>query len=249
MSQALLDAEIARWLGAGIAPKLWWRDDDATDVSDALDRLTTMTGDKAVAVLLAVIPARATDRLANHVALYRHLSPCVHGFSHTNHEPSGVKRAELGTARPLDVVLADVAVAHERMQVLFGQHLAPVLVPPWNRMRADLAARLDEVGIAGFSTFGHRLLAPDRQANTHVDLMDWASHTGKPCALVLTELAAALAIARENGRYEIGILSHHLVHDDMAWQAAHALVALEGVKWVRCPLSTQHDHAPDAGQA
>ncbi len=249
MSQKLLDAEISRWHDDGETPHLWWRDDDAIDVTDALQRLTTMTADMGVAVLLAVIPARATDRLANHVALYRNLAPCVHGFAHTNHEPQGVKKAELGTARPLDLVLADVAVAHERMQVLFGQHLAPVLVPPWNRMRPDLAGQLGEAGLTGFSSFGHTLVAPGRQANTHVDLMDWQARAGKPRDHVLAELATALATARENGHYEIGILSHHLVHDDAAWQAVEPLIALDGVEWVRCPLSTQNDDAADAGKA
>lgn len=250
MSRSTLEAEIARWRAAGLKPRLWWRDDDAVDVTPALEQLTRITGDKGIAVLLAVVPAFATDALANHVALYRHLDPCVHGWSHENHEPHGVKRAELGTGRPLDEVIGDVARGAERLQVLFGAHLLPVLVPPWNRMREDLAPRLGEAGIESFSTFTHQLIAPDMQANTHVDVMDWASRGGKPAGMVLSELAAALAVARAGGGYEVGVLTHHLVHDEAAWEACELLAGLNGVDWIRFPGSTsaQHHHAGVARQ-
>lgn len=250
MSIALLDAEIARWREAGLMPRLWWRDDDAVDVTPALDRLTTLTGDSGIAVLLAVIPAFATDALANHVALYRHLDPCVHGWAHENHEPAGVKRAELGTGRPLDDVVGDITRGTERLQVLFGAHLMPVLVPPWNRMREDLAPQLAGAGIEAFSTFTHRLIAPAMQANAHVDVMDWTNRTGKPADAVLAELAGALAVARVGGGYEVGVLTHHLVHDAATWEACEAMVRTAGVKWVRFPgsTSTQHDNAGIARQ-
>ena len=242
MSRVVLEAEISRWREAGLSPRLWWRDDDAVDETPALERLTKLTGDRGIAVLLAVIPAFASDALANHVALYRHLDPCVHGWSHENHEPYGVKRAELGMARPLDEVIADVARGSERLQVLFGAHLMPVLVPPWNRMRDDLAPWLAEAGIEAFSTFTHQLIAPHMQANTHVDVMDWRSRGGKPADMVLAELAAALAVARSGGGHEVGVLTHHLVHDEAAWQACEVLARLDGVSWVRFPGSTSAEN-------
>lgn len=250
MSTAMLEAEIGRWREAGLTPRLWWRDDDAVDVTPALDRLTRLTGDSGIAVLLAVIPAFASDALANHVALYRNLDPCVHGWAHENHEPAGVKRAELGMARPLDEVVSDIARGTERLQVLFGAHLMPVLVPPWNRMREDLAPRLEEAGIEAFSTFTHRLIAPAMQANTHVDVMDWTSRNGKPAEALLAELAVALATARAGGGYEVGVLTHHVVHDEAAWQACEAIARIRGVKWVRFPGSTsaEHDNAGVARQ-
>lgn len=248
MSMAELETEIARWHEAGLTPRLWWRDDDAVDVTDQLDRFTKLTGDNGVPVLLAVIPAHAKDALANHVALYRHLDPCVHGWSHDNHEPPSVKKTELGSARALDEVLADVARGHDRLEVLFGQHLQCVLVPPWNRMREDLIVRLREAKITAFSMFSHKLLNPEIQANTHVDLMDWAARTGKPAAQVMGELAKALEVSRLSGAYEIGLLSHHLVHDAPAWDAMSALFALEGVEWVEFPGSTKCNDAGGTGQ-
>jgi hypothetical protein len=79
--------------------------------------------------------------------------------------------------------------------------------------------------------------------------MDWGTRTGKPVDAVLSELASALGIARKVGGYEIGVLTHHLVHDEAAWAACEALAAIEGVEWVGFPgqTSAQHDHAPGAG--
>jgi len=145
--------------------------------------------------------------------------------------------------------VADVARGVERLEVLFGAHLRHALVPPWNRVRADLAAHLPQVGITAFSTFTHELLDPRRQANTHIDVMDWAARGGKPVDAVLAELAAALAVARAGGGYEVGVLTHHLVHDEAAWAACEALVAIAGVEWVGFPgrTSTQHDDTGSAG--
>jgi hypothetical protein len=249
MSSVMLAAELKAWAAAGLTPRLWWRDDDAVDVTPALKQLTHLTGDNGIAVLLAVIPAHATDALANHVALFRHLEPCVHGWAHENHEPAGTKRAELGAARPLQDVVADIARGVERLEVLFGAHLRHALVPPWNRMRDDLVPHLAQTGIRAFSTFTHELLAPRCQANTHVDVMDWSTRTGKPVDMVLAELATALAVSRNGGGYEIGVVTHHLVHDGTAWQACKALAALDGVDWVGFPgqTSAQHDHVGGAG--
>ena len=37
-----LDAELDRWKAAGRAATLWWRDDDATRPTPALDRLLAL---------------------------------------------------------------------------------------------------------------------------------------------------------------------------------------------------------------
>jgi hypothetical protein len=186
MSEAALRQRNFALAGGGHTPRLWWRDDDATDATPALDRLTQLTGDAGVAVLLAVIPARASrpaGQSCGAVPPFR--SVCAWLGPHQPRTGGSAKRAELGSARALDEVVADVALGHERLQVLFGEHLMPVLVPPWNRMRDDLVPRLAEAGLEGFSTFTHKLLAADMQANTHVDLMDWRASAGKPADTVL----------------------------------------------------------------
>ncbi|MEO1159267.1 MAG: polysaccharide deacetylase, partial [Pseudomonadota bacterium] len=181
-------------------------------------------------------PAHADQTLADHVAQNRNLTPCVHGWSHTNHAPASEKKCELGGHRTLDAVLSDVSRGRQQLAQLFGSRLAPVLVPPWNRMRDDLAPRLGEIGIEAFSTFAHKRPDPRIQVNTHVDVMDWKAPggaAGKAPDRILSELAVALRVSRANGCYPVGLLTHHLVHDDTAWASLDGVLAHAGLNWVR----------------
>lgn len=235
MSHRDLEAELHHWQAAGRQPQLWWRDDDAVSATPELDRLSQLAGGDGIDVLLAVIPAHAQVALADYVRDHGNLKPCVHGWSHTNHAPAGEKKCELGNHRDLETVLREIGAGRQRLEELFGSCLMPVLVPPWNRMRGDLAPRLGEAGIKAFSTFAHKLAYPDIQANTHVDVMDWKTPggpAGKPPSHVLGELAAALGTSRANGFYPVGILTHHLVHDEVAWSSLSDLIALDGLDWV-----------------
>lgn len=235
MSHRELEMELQNWQTAGRQPQVWWRDDDAVSLTPQLERLTQAASASGVEVLLAVIPAHADQTLADHVAQSTNLTPCVHGWSHTNHAPAGEKKCELGDHRALDAVLSDVSRGRQRLAHLFGARLAPVLVPPWNRMRADLAPRLGEIGIEAFSTFTHNRPFPQIQANTHVDVMDWKASggaAGKEPDRILSELAAALSVSRTNGHYPVGLLTHHLVHDDAAWSSLGGVLAHPGLAWV-----------------
>lgn len=230
-----LEQELQNWRAAGKQPQVWWRDDDAMSLTPQLERLTQLTGESGVDVLLAVIPAHADQALATYVGQHGNLQPCVHGWSHTNHAPSGEKKCELGTHRAMDVVLAEIARGRQRLAALFGPRLAPVLVPPWNRMRDDLAPHLADIGIKAFSTFAHNRSYPEIQANSHVDVMDWkvpGGAVGKAPDRLQTELATALGVSRANGYYPIGVLTHHLVHDEVAWSSLSAILAHSDLTWV-----------------
>ena len=243
MSRHELETELQSWRLAGKQPQVWWRDDDAVSPTPKLEHLTQVTGEAGVEVLLAVIPARADQALAEYVGQYSHLTPCVHGWSHTNHAPASEKKCELGGHRAMDVVLSDIARGRQRLAELFGSRLAPVLVPPWNRMRDDLAPRLGEAGIRAFSTFAHKRSFPEMQANTHVDVMDWkvpGGAAGKSPDRLRTELAAALAVSRANGFYPIGLLTHHLVHDEMAWSSLSDVLAHTDLIWVSFEHALHH---------
>lgn len=245
MSHQQLETELQNWRAVGKQPQVWWRDDDAVSLTPELERLTQLTGDAGIEVLLAVIPAHADQALADHVGRHGNLKPCVHGWSHTNHAPANEKKCELGDHRAMDVVLSEIARGRRRLAELFGSSLVPVLVPPWNRMRDDLAPRLGEIGITAFSTFAHKRSFPEIQANTHVDVMDWKvpdGAAGKAPDRLRTELATALGVSRANGFYPIGVLTHHLVHDELAWSSLDAVLAHTGLKWV----SFEHalDHHP-----
>jgi hypothetical protein len=101
---------------------------------------------------------------------------------------------------------------------LFGDNALAVLVPPWNRIDGSLVAKLPDIGFAALSVFGRMMHGEIPTVNAHVDLIDW--HGGRGCldhGLLVAWLARELAASRTAGRHAVGILAHHLVHDDAAW--------------------------------
>jgi len=243
MSRQVLDIELQHWRAAGKQPLLWWRDDDAVAVTPQLKHLSRIASMADIEILLAVIPAYANEELATYVKQCSNLKPCPHGWSHTNYAPAAEKKCELGTHRDLGEVLADIARGRERLDDLFGKSMLPVLVPPWNRMRCDLAPRLPGVGIKAFSTFTHQRSVPDMQVNTHVDVMDWKAPggaAGKSLDTVLVELASALSVSRANSFYPVGLLTHHLVHDETAWTTLAGVVAHPDLNWITFQQALVH---------
>ncbi len=243
MSNLELDTELQNWRAAGKDPQLWWRDDDAISVTPQLEHLARLASSADIEILLAVIPAYAKRDLVAYVEQCLNLKPCIHGWSHENHAPASEKKCELGTHRDLSEVLDDIVRGCQRLDDLFGRAVLPVLVPPWNRMRDDLAERLCEVGIEAFSTFTHQRSVPEIQVNTHVDVMDWKAPcgtTGKSPDAVQIELASALRVSRANGFYPIGLLTHHLVHDETAWATLSAIVAHPDLNWVSFQQALAH---------
>lgn len=224
-----VEAELAHWRAAGKPARLWLRDDDAITVTPALQRLAAMTRNAAIPVMLAVIPAGAEPDLADFVARQPAWRVAVHGFAHHNHAPRGEKKAEFGPHRPREAVLADIVRGLDWLDGLFAAKLAPVLVPPWNRIGEDVVAELPRLGIEVLSAFGAEptgLVAGPRRLNTHVDIIDWrGSRSGLDHQALIAQLAASLAQARAAGGRPVGILSHHLVHDAAAWGFLEALTA------------------------
>ncbi len=229
--------ELDHW-SAERPARLWLRDDDAVSDTPALRRLTALTAHYRVPLMLAVIPAHADRSLAAHVAMHPEVTPVIHGWAHVNHAPPGQKSQELGDHRPLDTVLAELAEARTRLAALFGDRVAPVLVPPWNRIAPQVIQALPALGYTTVSTFGWPTApSPLSQHNTHVDLIDWKG--GRVCrdpAWLINELAAQLAESRRRGGEPVGVLTHHLAHDESAWVFLERLflntAGRPGVEWV-----------------
>ena len=54
--------------------------------------------------------------------------------------------------------------------------------------------------------------------------MDWTTRQGRPPEWIRGELLRRLSQARARGGAPIGILSHHLDHDDRAWRTLEGLL-------------------------
>lgn len=222
--ERVLDAHAA----AGKTAEFWWRDDDATLPVPAFTRLTALSRALGVRPLIAVIPARAVAELASGEELVF----CQHGWNHDNHAPLGESKAELGAHRPRAVVLGELARGWLRLRALFAD-VRPILVPPHNRIAADVADELAAAGYRGLSTFKPRKTQRPGlvQVNTHCDIMDWHTRAFAGEAVALGDLVVHLR-AKLDGAADAseptGLLTHHLAHDEAAW--AFAETALRRIK-------------------
>jgi peptidoglycan/xylan/chitin deacetylase (PgdA/CDA1 family) len=222
---AEIDVELDAWRAAGLAPRFWLRDDDATEPCEALERLIALTRKYSVPLLLAVIPAGANEALAQRLAHEPLVTPCVHGYAHRRWSAAEESAVELGGDRHVDQILAELEEGSQHLHALFGQRLSGILVPPWNRIAREVAARVHECGFTAISTWSWQQTgARIPGLNTHIDLMDWQIRGGRDIGWITSETVRRLRQAREKSGAPLGILSHHLVHDERAWQSLETLI-------------------------
>lgn len=219
-----LRAEFRLWRAAGLLLPFWWRDDDAVAPTEALTVLAELSARAGVPVHLAIVPRHASKALADSLAPC--FVPVVHGWAHQSHSPEGVKKAEFGEGRLAATAREDLACAMKRMRHFFGARLAPMFVPPWNRIDAALLPELAGLGYDAVSTYLPRkaaLAAPGvQQINTHVDPIAWRVSRGlvAPDELIgrLTDLLRARRVGVADNLEPFGYLTHHLVHDAEIWE-------------------------------
>ena len=60
---------------------------------------------------------------------------------------------------------------------------------------------------------------------THVDIMDWRARTGRTAGEVDADLANWIARLADDAQ-PLGLLTHHLAHDETAWAVLDALLEL-----------------------
>lgn len=212
------------WQAEGRVARFWLRDDDAVEPTPALDRLLNICGRQGVPATLAVIPARAREVLATHLKGRGSIEIALHGWSHENHAPADQKKQELGSHRPADIVLGELAEGVQRLSALFDGQFVPVLVPPWNRIDTALLPHLGSVGVTGLSVFGPEKASALPVVNTHADIMDWHGTRGcRPAPDIVACIVERLGEMESGGA--MGLLTHHLVHDEAAWAFIDGVLA------------------------
>lgn len=225
-----LRTALSRMRSAGIELPLWWRDDDATAPTQALDRLEALSEHLKLPVHLAAVPSAATDALAQRVENSEFFYVLVHGWAHVNHAPEHEKKSEFGQIR--QEARAEFSKALGRLRRLFGASLQPVFVPPWNRMHPDYVQQLADAGYKGLSMFQPRTRSHPApgflQINAHVDPVDWRGTRGlvdpdRIIAHTVARLEARL-VASEDRSEPMGYLTHHLVHTEDVWEFSHAFL-------------------------
>jgi hypothetical protein len=250
-----LSRELARWRKAGRTARLWWRDDDAAGASAALDRLLQASRATGVPLTLAVVPAGDMRSLAGRLARASMVNVVQHGVDHRNRR-GGPAAGEF----PHDWPRRDLETALRRGWSLLQAvpRSQPVYVPPWNDAHPELEAALGACGYAGWSANGE--LAPavredggPPRLDVHLDLLRWrggARFRGR--GRLLSALADELRRRRLAGRWEapIGLLTHHLAHDERAWRFLEAFLAWSAARgelaWVALPAVLRPMSDPEA---
>lgn len=225
-----LQMELARWTNANRIARFWLRDDDAVEPTAPLERLLILREEYQVPLTLAVIPAHVKEQLARRLAHEVGVNVAVHGWSHQNHAPANEKKQELGPHRALHVMSAELRDGHKLLEALFPDRFVPVLVPPWNRIDRLLLNELSALDFKALSVFGppnEKFTAVLPIINAHVDLMDWHGTRGcRDHGQLVEAIVKELRLRFKSNDEPIGILTHHLVHDESAWDFLHKLFAI-----------------------
>ncbi len=253
--QALED-ELDRWASAGRTASFWWRDDDVVAATPALERLIGLHRASAAPLALAIIPAQAEPGLVDRLSDEPNIAALQHGYAHRNHAGPDAKKSEFPNTRSINERVADLQAGRERLQnLLVPDQFVPVFVPPWNRLAADTLPAMPELGYAAVSVFQARSsywAAPGlAMLNTHIDPIDW--HGNDNAAAVERSLAAACLHLRamradEQDLQPLGLLTHHLRHDETIWGFIDLFLsrtaAHPAVRWLDVSTAIEIGRAP-----
>lgn len=220
-----LKRELEEWQTQGLTLPLWWRDDDATSVTEPLGQLEAASRRHDLPVHLAIIPKDVAPSLVDTIATTDCLLPIVHGWAHENHAPASEKKSEFGSSRPVEAALQDAEEGLVKLKQALGGALRPMFVPPWNRISPELLPWMAGLGFAALSSYGPRnklMAAPGlQQINTHIDPIDWkGSRSLLDEDMLINQITKQLEARRagDTDRHEpMGLLTHHLVHDAAVW--------------------------------
>ena len=234
-----VDEELRAWTKVGEVPQLWWRDDDAYQVSESVHRLRELLLKETL--VLAVVPGRLQDNLVRYVEDWSTVAIVQHGWKHLNHAAAGALPSEYPPQRGRAEVECELVLARRILLDAFPTRFRRVFVPPWHRCAAWILHEAPALGFDGVSVqappFPLLRHGYAGEADIEIDISDW-SRDGHFVGAnrFASQIVKALRLRREWSALEapIGILSHHerLVRDDFrALREFIALFRCHGVKW------------------
>jgi len=192
-----------------------------------LTRLRAIATRRRIGLGLAVVPAWLDPNVADELRGDPNVTVLQHGWAHENHAGTGEKKIELGGSLAFNDLQERLGAGFRKLQDHLHENFLRVLVPPWNRIAPDLVSQLGGLGYVGLSTYGReKLVDVERLAwiNTHLDLVHWR---GGSVALSFDDSVRSLTeLLQSSGLRRVGILTHHLLMDDAAFDALDRLLGL-----------------------
>jgi peptidoglycan/xylan/chitin deacetylase (PgdA/CDA1 family) len=240
--------ELERWHDCGLRARFWLRDDDAWEVTPQLARLDDWAKRYGATIGLAVVPAKMAPSLLGFLAERTTFYAMCHGWKHIDYGPPGAPQ-EFGNARPFSALHRDAKDAYRAFSASFPEP-TPIFVPPFGHITPELMKALSSIGFAGVSVgpsaIERRILRMSsrfswlpgmripRNSNiprfdVHVDPIDWEKGTARPREPIAADLVENLRFRRKGfleASHPVGILTHHLVHDDEVWRICDELLEL-----------------------
>jgi len=224
----LLGPELSRWKASGKAPVFWWRDDDARRPGPALSRLLHLSRRFSAPLTIAAVPDGDMTALVEACAATPDIDLAIHGFRHENRAPAGQPSGEVNDQDSPEAIAAEVETA---IAVFARAGLKPDLfVPPWNNAHTTLDAALVRHGLT-VSRYGEPR-APDAsppRLDAHLDVMRWKPEARfRGSVRFLLRARKLLVERRVRGLWDdpIGLLTHHLDHDETSWRFLEAFLAM-----------------------
>jgi predicted deacetylase len=217
----VLGPELALWAKAGHAPVLWWRDDDARVPTGALERLISLSRRRDAPLTLAAIAGPGLPTLVHRLQNEPGVELAVHGFAHANRQPEGQGFGEIIDSDDIDWVRAQLRAT---VAAFHRAGAAPTLfVPPWNNLKPQLLEALPGSSIIAVSGFDQANGKADgvTRLDAHLDVLRWkGGGRFRGTWKFLIRMRRLLAQRRTDGQWDepIGLLTHHLDHDQATWR-------------------------------
>lgn len=216
----ILGPELRLWAKAGRAPVLWWRDDDARAPTDALGSLLALARRHGAPLTLAAIAGPQLPQLVQQIKVEPDVEIAVHGFKHVNRQPKGRGFGEVVAEDGLEWVRAQLRAT---VMAFHRAGAQPTLfVPPWNNLAPQLIEAIEGSPITAISAFDQERGRCEGvpRLDAHLDVLRWKGggrFRGRWRFLSRMRRLMTKRRLSENWDEPMGLLTHHLDHDEATW--------------------------------
>ena len=222
-----LENELKAWMDEGKKVKLWWRDDDAADLTDSFKKLLDLITRGSPPIVIAAIPSQISSKTVTAINTMpnKNIFVAQHGYSHSDNSSLGQKKIELGGEYSLECIKLQLKIGRAILEKRFPKRFVPVLVPPWNRIDPEIIPHLSHLNYLAISAFGtedpYVVEIGLKELNCHIDIINWRNRRrflGQDNILsIVCQLLRKYRSQKKVHDLPIGLLSHHIRHDKYAW--------------------------------